>query len=116
MNSHRLTPYQTKLILLIIAILIIDGYISIFGATYFNDTFFEANPVLALSKTLNNFIYAVIISKVFAAIALITAVMYLNKNLGEQWGNSLCKGSVAVMGVMFGAIGLINIMVNYNLF
>jgi len=107
-----ITQKQRNWILAVVCILALDAAITIYGATYYNPSFYEANPLLAAAGNLADFTNAVILTKIFAALAVILVTAYCNKNIGEEWGDAVCTGSVAVMGVLFGAIILMNLVVN----
>jgi hypothetical protein len=111
--EERICPLpkeQEFLILLICLALVFDAGISIYGATYKNALFFEANPIMAAAHDLTTFTYAVMAGKIILLTLIVLVAAYLNRNLGEQWGTMLCKGSLACVGILIGSMVLINVI------
>lgn len=111
-----ITLNQKKYLIILFSLLAIDAAISIYGATFNNATFYEANPILAATHDLTTFTYVVIITKVLAIIAILLTVSYCNKEdkfkNGIRWGNRICAASVIVMGVSLISIISANVIIN----
>ena len=105
-----ITPRQKWIIAGIILITVFDAVISLDGAWNHNATFYEANPILAATKTIVPFTIAVIAGKTLAVALLILGVSVLNKEPGERWGNAAATIGFVVCGVPIALLCIVNVL------
>ena len=105
-----ITTRQKWLIAGIIFIMAFDAIISLDGAWNHNATFYEANPLLAATKTIVPFTIAVIAGKTLAVILFVWGVSTLNKSPGIKWGNAAATIGLLVCSIPIMALCLINIL------
>jgi uncharacterized membrane protein len=109
----NVTPHQWNILFAAFALMALDAAISIYGATYYTSSFYEANPMIAAAGAAFSFIPVVIISKVIAAAFVIWCVTYCNHTNSEEWGDMLCMGALIAMVLLLAGLGIVNLCVNF---
>jgi hypothetical protein len=106
-----ITRSQRIVIGIIGLIMFLDTAISLDGAWNHNNTFYEANPILASFGSIEAFTIAVIDLKAIAMVVIIWFTSILNKEPGTRWGNIAVAGGLFSCSCLIGVMMILNVII-----